>query len=580
MSNAKGATNNPLSSTGWAALRADLRNFAVQHLPSATVPSRFMVLPELPKLANGKIDRGKLVAAPEDAGPERAYAPPETPEEIRVAGIWADLLSVRRVGLHDEFFELGGNSLSAVQMAARVREATGVAINLRHFFERPTVAGLVRLLDRRPHRSLPAGARAARSVTAEELTAEARLPDDVFPEPSAAPPAAPPYNAIFVTGGTGYTGAYLMRELLNRSSARLFVLVRARDVRHAQHRLRTNMQHYGVWRDGDEERISPVVGDLARPYFGLERAAYLRLAQQAEMIVHNGALSSYALSYRQLKPVNVLGTVEVLRLACRTRVKPVHYISSLAVYPGATGAPRWAEVEATDPEGVIGGYRQTKWVGDAMMHEAGRRGLPFAVYRPGLITGAQDTGACSTDTFINASIKGCIQLGATFPFDATLEATPVDFCAASTAHIALSGKGLGKVFNQPGGRSMAPPELFDRVAEFGYPMRKVSYADWYSELTTSLEHGEESELVRFLALFGDERPSDEMGYQGGYPVFETTNLRSALVGSGVVCEPPDQPLWDRYLRWFIATGYLPTPEQARASLEARTAARRGAEKRP
>ena len=68
------------------------------------------------------------------------------------------------------------------------------------------------------------------------------------------------------------------------------------------------------------------------------------------MIVHNGALSSYALPYHQLKAVNVLGTLEVLRLAFLRRLKPLHFVSSLAVFPGAQGAPTFTEAALTDAE--------------------------------------------------------------------------------------------------------------------------------------------------------------------------------------------------------------------------------------
>jgi thioester reductase-like protein len=564
MSTSNSQTNNPLSSTAGAALRTELRNFAVQHLPAPTVPSRFVVLPELPKLANGKVDRKQLAAPPEEVAQDRTYTPPETPEEMKVASIWADLLGANRVGLHDDFLELGGNSLVAVQMAARVRAEMGISINLRRFFENPTVAQVAKLLDSDGGRTVQAGQRNARSVSPEELVAEAQLPADITPPPGAVA-SAPPYSSIFVTGGTGYTGAYLVRELIDRSKAQVMVLIRADDERHALRRIRGTMAQFGVWRDGDERRIVPLVGDLARPYFGLERSVYRRLAATAEVIIHNGALSSYALSYRRLKPVNVLGTLEVLRLACRGRVKPVHYVSSLAVYPGVMGSPRWMEVEVTEPRDVIGGYRQTKWVGDSMASQAGRRGLPVNIYRPGLITGAQDSGACSTDTFLNASVKGCVQLGSTFPFDAPLEATPVDFFAAAVAHIALNGERHGKIFNMPGARTMEPPELFERVEEFGYPLRHLTYPEWYKELVAAVDRGEENELVRFLPLFGPERPSDEMGHQGGRPIYDVTQLEAALAGSGIVCAQPDRALWERYLSWFVSSGYLPPPPARRSA---------------
>ncbi|MFJ8629874.1 thioester reductase domain-containing protein [Streptomyces sp. NPDC093568] len=561
--------NDPLAQAAWASFRTGLRGFAAEQLPDAMVPSRFVVLPELPKLPNGKVDRGRLPAVAEDDSPAAAtYVAPQTPQEVQVTAIWADVLGVGRVGLKDNFFELGGDSLAAAQMAARLQAATGARISLRKLFDNPTVERLVRHLgaaDTTAAAGGPAGH--PRSIAAEDLAAEALLPADIVPAPDALPPGSAPYGSVLLTGGTGYTGAFLMRELLDRSTARLYVLVRADSPGQAAARVRAAMEGYGVWRDGDEQRFTGVPGDLARPYFGLDRETYLRLARDVEMIVHNGAWSSYALPYRRLKPVNVLGTQEVLRLAARHRVKPVHYISSLAVYPGRPGEHRWAEDAATDPEGVVGGYRQTKWVGDRMMAQAHARGLPTCVYRPGQITGAQSTGACATDTFLNATVKGCVQLGAALEFDVFLELTPVDFCAATVAHVALGGQWHGTSFNLPGGHPLAWDRLVELLAECGYPLRRLSYGDWYAELTAATERGEENELARFLPLFGPELPAEDLGYRGSRPVFETANLRAALAGSGIACLPPERELIGRYLDYFESTRYLP----ARARRAERTA---------
>ncbi|WP_254878810.1 thioester reductase domain-containing protein [Streptomyces sp. NA04227] len=551
--------NNPLAQATWAAFRTRLREFAAGQLPDPMIPSRFVVLPELPKLPNGKVDRGSLPALAEDeTSGAAAYVAPQTPEEIRITEIWADVLGLGRVGLKDNFFELGGDSLAAAQMAARLREATGVQISLRKLFDHPTVERLVRHLDTRGSGAESGGPSAhPRSLASEDLTAEAVLPADIVPAADALPPSTGPYDTILLTGGTGYTGAFLMRELLDRSTARLHVLVRADTPAQAAARVRAAMERYGVWRDGDEARFTGVPGDLARPYFGLDRRTYLALARDVEMIVHNGAWSSYALPYRRLKPVNVLGTQEVLRLAARHRVKPVHYISSLAVYPGRPGDHRWAEDAATDPEGVVGGYRQTKWVGDRMMAQAHERGLPTCVYRPGQIAGAQTTGACATDTFLNATMKGCVQLGAALEFDVFLEMTPVDFCAAAVAHVALGGQWHGTSFNLPGGHPLAWDRFVALLAECGYPLRRLSYADWYAELTAAAERGEENELTRFLPLFGPELPAEDLGYRGSRPVFGTTNLQAALTGSGIACLPPERELISRYLAYFEATHFLP-----------------------
>lgn len=558
--------NDPLAQTAWAAFRTRLREFAAAELPEAMIPSRFVVLPELPKLPNGKVDRGLLPAVLDGDSSGTAYVAPRTPLEIRVTGIWADLLGVGRVGLKDNFFELGGDSLAATQVAARLHAESGLQVSLRSLFDHPTPERLARHLGAQGAAVPPPGdGRHPRSIAGADLAAEAVAPADIAPAADALPPVPAPYTTVLLTGGTGYTGAFLVRELLDRSQARLYVLVRADTPRQAVDRVRAAMELYGVWREGDEHRLTGVPGDLGRPYFGLGHDAYRRLAREVQMIVHNGAWSSYALPYRRLKPVNVLGTQEVLRLAARHRIKPVHYISSLAVYPGRPGEHRWPEDAATDPDGVVGGYRQTKWVGDRLMAQAHARGLPTCVYRPGQITGAQTTGACAEDTFLNAALKGCVQLGAALEFDVSLEMTPVDFCAAVVAHVALGGGHHGTSFNLPGGHPLHWDRLVELLDECGYPLRRLPYADWYAELTRAVEGGEENELARFLPLFGSDQPAEDLGYRGSRPVFDTTNLRRALAGSGIVCLPPERELVGRYLDHFEATGFLPARAERTAT---------------
>lgn len=553
------AANEPLLSASATRLRGELGGFARQHLAEPMVPSRFVVLTELPKLPNGKVDRKQLpLASLSDEGSAARYMPPTTPEEIRIAQIWCEVLGLGRVGITDSFFDLGGDSLAAAQMAAHVKDAFGVALSLRRLFDHPTIGELARMIGNKG--DAPASTTGnSRSLSSDELWQESELPHDIAPMPDALPPTAGPYQRVLLTGATGYTGAYLLRELLDRSSAQVHVLVRARDNKAALRRALRNLQTYQLERDGDEARLIGVAGDIGMPYLGCGREDYLDMAAQVEMIIHNGALSSYALPYRRLKAVNVLGTLEVLRLACRARIKPVHFISSLAVYPGHQGPQQFAEEAVHDAEGVVGGYRQTKWVADRLVSQAGQRGLPVCIYRPGLITGAQDTGACATDTFLNASMKGCVQLGLALDFDVMLEMVPVDFCAKAVAYIALSGQWHGTHFNLPAANTVRWGELVDLMGQCGYPLQRVPYQTWYRALAAAVEGGQDNALSGFLPLFGEEIPSKDVGYPGTQPHFRTDRLLRALHGSGIECRRIDRDFLRLYLEYFVNIGYMPQP---------------------
>jgi amino acid adenylation domain-containing protein len=120
---------------------ASLRRFLAERLPPALLPSHFVVLEAMPLDRNGKIDR-RALPAPTSANASEAFAPPRTPIEQIVAAVFAEVLTVERVGANDDFFERGGHSLLATQVVSRVREALGVELALRALFDSPTVAGL------------------------------------------------------------------------------------------------------------------------------------------------------------------------------------------------------------------------------------------------------------------------------------------------------------------------------------------------------------------------------------------------------------------------------------------------------
>jgi len=122
---------------------SQVRHFLAQKLPSYMIPSALMVLDKLPLTPNGKINR-RALPAPDwsQRHPEQTYIAPRTPFEEVIAGIWTQVLGVQPVGIEDNFFDLGGHSLSATQVISRLRNVFHLELPLRTLFESPTVASL------------------------------------------------------------------------------------------------------------------------------------------------------------------------------------------------------------------------------------------------------------------------------------------------------------------------------------------------------------------------------------------------------------------------------------------------------
>jgi amino acid adenylation domain-containing protein len=123
----------------------EVRGHLAAELPPYMVPSSYVVLPALPLTASGKLDKAKLPAP--TGGPTTEYVAPSTSTQETLVDIWRGLLTVDKIGVHDNFFALGGNSLQATQLVSRIRDAFNVTLDLRTLFTNSTVAQLADLVE-------------------------------------------------------------------------------------------------------------------------------------------------------------------------------------------------------------------------------------------------------------------------------------------------------------------------------------------------------------------------------------------------------------------------------------------------
>jgi natural product biosynthesis luciferase-like monooxygenase protein/amino acid adenylation domain-containing protein len=137
-----------VTAPGFSEIINELRRHLSEKLPEYMMPSAFVVLPDLPRTPNGKIDRRSLPAPDYSASDgEDLSVPPRTPVEEAVVGIWTEVLGIGQLGIDDNFFAIGGHSLLATQTVSRIREIFRVELPMRVLFERPTVRSLVEYLE-------------------------------------------------------------------------------------------------------------------------------------------------------------------------------------------------------------------------------------------------------------------------------------------------------------------------------------------------------------------------------------------------------------------------------------------------
>lgn len=471
--------------------------------------------------------------------------------------------------------DLGIDSLMAMEMRTHIQHEIGVAIPIVKFLEGPTIASLTEFLldDIRQDVSTQ-----ARSIE-EKHKPRLDLRDEVILDASIQPPpisSNPSIDTIFLTGGTGFLGVYLLHNLLTTTSATIHCLVRAQDSASGMQRLQSTLETYNLWNEHHAARIIPVVGDLSQPLLGLSPTAFDTLAQTIDVIYHNGAIVHFIYSYEYLKATNVLGTHEVLRLACHTRTKPVHYVSTTSVW-GTPPLQPLEDAELVFHDGFDTGYAQSKWVAEHLVREARKRGLPVAIYRPGAIGGDHRTGQWNTGDYISRLLKGCIQLGSIpdpEPFAVLLNhLAPVDYVAAAIVHIAHQETAYSTsahhIINP---HPIDPHLLIQSIRDRGYPLVVQAFEPWLAHLKQTERLGQANALHPFLPLLeADLKFMSIFQGDGAAPtepmLLSCTHTLKALTDSDITCPALAGPLLDIYFDSFRSTDYLPAPTSLIASPE-------------
>jgi len=455
--------------------------------------------------------------------------------------------------------EVGLDSLMVVELRNAIKRDLGVELSLKTLIQLPSIDTLSTALSHAL--GLEESGSWSAATSSPSLSADCVLdPSIVRADPFVS--ATTESRAIWLTGATGFLGAYLLRDLMRASAAEVYVLVRAPDVMSGMARIRQNLDRYGIWEDAFAPRIVPVTGDLSQPRFGLSEQAFHALAGQIEVIYHCGAQLNFLYSYQALKPVNVLGTQEILRLATTGKLKSVHYISTVGVLESTSYAGR--KVTEADPllhsDGIFLGYSQSKWVAERLMAIGRDRGIPVNIYRPPLISGDMRTGAWNTDDYTCRLLKGCIQLGSLPRWDIIMDLAPVDYVSGAVVYLSQRNLRLGQVFHLVNPEPANWNSFADWISAIGYPLRQVSYQEWRGQLRAQADPENTLYPLMPSILERDSEQGLTQLYQREHGVqLNFSATLAALAGAPVCCPPVDQQLLEHYFAYFARTGFLPKP---------------------
>ncbi|KAH7130941.1 polyketide synthase [Dactylonectria macrodidyma] len=362
------------------------------------------------------------------------------------------------------------------------------------------------------------------------------------PNPSAARP-----QAVFVTGGTGFVGAFVVGELLELGIT-TYSLVRASDIEQARERMSSTLKTYGLWKHGYETLLKPVIGDLTQPLLGLAEEAFDDLADRVDAICHSGALVDWMRPLEDYVGPNIVSTHEILRLAAHGRAKAVHLVSTISTLPKHMGYTLTEE----DREY---GYGTSKYMAERMLAAARWRGARASAYRLPFVTASSATGHFRLDRgdFLHNLISGSLEMGAFPSLNGDLSIVfPINYlCKAIVGVMTKNLHRIGYDFDFVNKHALSFRDFFTLLIDASEGAKKeiLPFSTWQKRALEYAVAHPSSALARITAVFDGYTDETAAAMVTGLPV----QHEHIFGGDDSPVPPVDEEVVRRYLGRIQAT---------------------------
>lgn len=362
-----------------------------------------------------------------------------------------------------------------------------------------------------------------------------------------------PLKNVLLTGATGYLGTHLLAGLLESTSATIKCLVRAESHVLAWERVVQSLVKFKRWQPHWADRLQVVVADLSLDRLGLSQTDYFALAVGMDAVIHNGAGVNYVLSYEQLKPINVNGTQELLRLAEELQI-PFVYISTLRLFDSRFDGVAITELDQVDEKGTAyAGYSRSKWMAEKLVASAGKRGMPYIIVRPGLICGDELLGIPNVNDALARLVKGCIEIGVAPLSELQVNLTPIDYVVRGILGLLLHPNSNAKVFHLVNDRPTLCNEIMLALKDAGYALEFLPYQDWVDKLRKTAATGSNF-LLPLLQYFAEDLPA-----QSQRRIFNSQYTQHHLGEMEVAPSPITSRLLRKNIEEMVNFGFITVP---------------------
>lgn len=519
---------NPLSEN-------DLKIYLKEFLPQWMIPAKIEILNEMPLTVTGKINQDYLKNYE-----FKNYKPAKenlTETEKKVIDIFKKIIGTDYVSVKDNFFDLGGSSLDALELIFACKNL-GLTISSDMLSENATPEFIANNFQ---------NSQSVMVMDVEELKSDMEF----IPDFEIAEKTPENTNNIFLTGATGFLGSALLKELLDTTQYKFYCLVRASCNAEGLERIKKTFKTYSVeFKKEYESRIEIICGDISKDNLGLSDEMYSFLAGNVFRIYHCAAVVNMLYPYEKLKNINVNGVKRILKFALTGVKKELHYASTLSVFVSTdknTGTV-YENDRLDNIKFIWGGYGQSKFAAEKYLLNANLDNI--YIYRFGLICGNSQNGVSSKNDFLGMFVKGAAEFNS-LPYDESeqmeVDITPVDYAVKCVSSISqsITDKSIFHVANSAALKYndfiqiMKNERIIDRITDYktwvdGTSKNACSLNEQACIMSLCRMDTSKFKIYRFMDLF-----------QATGIIFDAENTKKI---TGLSCPCADENLIKKYLK--------------------------------
>lgn len=320
--------------------------------------------------------------------------------------------------------------------------------------------------------------------------------------------------------GSGSVDKYLLVELLIRTNANVFCLLRGTDEASALKRLIGELDDYGLWDVSFKPRIHIVLGDLSQRLLGIQSEQYDASSTSVDLVYHAAVFMHHLATFDTMKATNVDGTSEMLRFCSTGRNKRLAAFSTVGIFSSLTQdiANEKTPIDIQHHKNDEG-YCSTKWVSEGMIQEAINRGMGCKIFRLGLIGGDQKNGKNEPTQWFSQLLKTCRLSGVAFD-DQYIDVSilPVDYIATASVLLMNESGNKQSVFHLASPNAWNLKDVILRYNTHSEPPIEITnFADFIKRLKEQLEQGKPIPVPYFIRSYFtmSDHELNQVTFEGG-----------------------------------------------------------------